>query len=327
MNVMRHLKGSYLRAVARFGFAIFAVLVSAVAASPANAAPTQYPYTLTDALNRKVTIKSAPKRIVSLSPAITETIWMLGAGSSQIGRSDFCDYPPEVSKLKSVGGIVNANIESVALMQPDVVLVHQGVPKEIVAKLSTLGITVVTFETPSMLWEILDQIEDIGVILDCSDKATDFVGEKNGLLVKMTDSLVNAGYGKPRVFIGGHSSPYITSGKGTFIDDLIKLAGGMNIATMSNFDGIMPARKYPELSAEQILLADPQAIVITADLSAEGARDAARAAVARDRAFKVTSAVRDGNILVIEEDMLLRPGPRIFDTLVQISDFIKGIGK
>jgi iron complex transport system substrate-binding protein len=296
------------------------------AAIPFDAdANTKYPYSCTDALNRKVTITREPARIVSLSPAITETIWMLGAGGAQVGRTDFCDYPPEVRKIKSIGGIINANIEAIALLKPDVVLAHQGVAIETVSQLEKLGVVVVTFDIPATLGEILDQIVGIGTILGRNDEAVEFVAKKTELLFKQATLAEQADGEKPRVFIGGHSSPYITAGRGTFIDDLITLAGGLNIASIAIGGGKMPTREYPELTAEQILLADPQAIVIVANLDTEGARETAFDHVSRDRVFKETSAAKRGNVFVIEEDTLLRPGPRIFDALVEVSIFIAGV--
>ncbi len=292
-------------------------------------AATIYPYKYTDALGRNVIIAAQPDRVVSLSPAITETIWMLGAGASQIGRTEFCDYPSEAKKVKSVGGIVNASVESIALLEPDLVLAHQGVPKELVVQLDKLNISIATFKLPKTLTEILEQTGDIGILLGKNDTASDFIVKKTDVCVKRRALREIGSLWKPRVYIGGHSAPYITAGKGTFIDDLITMSGGVNIATM-NLGGLRsPWQTWPQLSAEQILIADPDVIVVLKRLDTKSKNNRSIAydgceftALNADPILSNVTAVRKKRVYILDENTVLRPGPRIFDALNELVKFI-----
>jgi len=287
---------------------------------------SEYPMTTTDALGRNVTIASEPVRIVSLSPAITETIWMLGAGDFQVGRSDFCNHPSDVLKVKPVGGIINASVEEIALLNPDLVLVQQGTPKEIITQLERLDVTVVTFSLPCSLDEVLHQIGEIGRIIGREGEASLFIKEKSALMDAVEVSIQKSPE-RVRVYIGGHSAPFMTAGKGTFIDDLITRAGGINIATMP-LEGVRtPDQAWPQLSPEQILLADPEIIVTAVDkgrMNTDSGCDFV-SSLARDAVFSEVTAVLDGNILLIDQDVLLRPGPRIFDALDELAEYIRKV--
>lgn len=295
---------------------------------------TTYPYKYTDALNRNITIAAKPARVVSLSPAITETIWMLGAGSTQVGRTEFCDYPADVRKVKSVGGIVNVSVESIALLKPDLVLAHQGVPKETIAQLDKLNIPVAAFKLPATLAEILGQIGDIGILLGRNDPASDFVVKKTEVCMKRSALREYGTAWKPRVYIGGHTAPYVTAGRGTFIDDLITLAGGVNIATM-NIGGLRsPWQTWPQLSAEQILIADPDIIITLKrpDVKGTNANNTGYdgcefTALSADPILSSVTAVRKKRVYAMDENTVLRPGPRVFDALNVLIKYVDEVKK
>ncbi len=280
----------------------------------------EYPLVYKDALGREIKIVKKPERIVALSPALTEILWAIGAGGSQIGRTDFCNYPPEARRIKSVGGVVNFSIEQIAALKPDLVIVQRMTPREAVSKLISLKIQVIAVGEPDSLSEVIKLIEDAGEICGERQSAERLASE---LLLKLDAAqmrLGQSGSTKIRVYYGGFSAPYVTAGAGTFIDDLIRLSGGENIAN----PGAKGQKGWPQLSPEEIAVSNPQVILASCvETMGNAARPKSLIREAkRNPLFAKTDAVKNGRICIIDADVLQRPGPRIFDALETFTDYL-----
>lgn len=122
-------------------------------------------------------IKSVPKTIVSVSPAITSIIFDLGCGDKLIGRTDFCTYPPQVKNIKSIGGINNANLEMIISMQPDLVITSSIFTKKMFETIESSKIPIISFKETNEIEGMYDIIEVLGDILDKKEEADEIISD------------------------------------------------------------------------------------------------------------------------------------------------------
>jgi iron complex transport system substrate-binding protein len=130
---------------------------------------------LTDSYNREIKLEKAPEKIISLSPGITEMLFLLHAEDKLIGISDYCNFPEETQQIQKVGGLQNINIEKIISLQPDVVLIGSIIPKKEVDKLEKSGITVIAIKQEDKLEGMLDALKIIGKIVDNTHVADSLV--------------------------------------------------------------------------------------------------------------------------------------------------------
>jgi len=269
---------------------------SALATASAAASPAAFPATLSDFQNRSVTIPQKPQRIISIGPSITEFLFAIGAGARVVGTDDFSDEPAAAKTLEKLGGI-KVNFEKVVALKPDLVLIVKFSDGTI-EKLASAGLLVMVVDPQS--------VGDVARTATLLGKAT---GEDGSALAAKIDqqvqavkSKVAAATTKPRVYHeidASDPTKIFTVGPGSYIADLIDIAGGTNIAAKAT-------SPYPQLSAEEILRADPEIIVLA------GADYAAKPAQVKTRAgWSAISAVKNDRIGVIAPNLINRPGPRV----------------
>jgi iron complex transport system substrate-binding protein len=262
----------------------------------ASASPAAFPATLSDFQNRSVTIPQKPQRIVSIGPSITEFLFAIGAGARVIGTDDFSDEPAAAKTLEKLGGI-KVNFEKVVALRPDLVLIVKFSDGTI-EKLASAGLLVMVVDPQS--------VGDVARTATLLGQAT---GEDGSALAAKIDQQVQAvktkvasATTKPRVYHeidASDPTKIFTVGPGSYIADLIDIAGGANIAAKAT-------SAYPQLSAEEILRADPEIIVLAgADYAAKPAQVKARAG------WSAISAVKNDRIGIIAPNLINRPGPRV----------------
>jgi len=283
-----------------------AILFSSLFVSCGSGAETPTPTanTITDQYNRTVTVEANPQRIVSLSPAHTEILYALGLGDRIVGVSEYSDYPPEATAKPSVGSYNEPNIETIISMAPDLVLATEEHEEE-VTQLENRGITVVAL-VPKTVSEVLDTITIIGQITGKNDEAADLVDSLQGRIDAIAEKTKNlTAEQKPRVFCIIWHDPIWTVGAGTFHDELIQIAGGVNIA--HNLDG------YVDMSLEALIAADPQIIIAGVGMGDGG--DISLVAMQTDDRLRDIDARKTGKIYGANMDIVSRPGPRLADAL------------
>ena len=263
-----------------------------------------------DDAGRTVEIVKNPQRLVSLAPSNTEILFALGLGDKVVGVTDFCDYPEEAKAIEQVGTYFEPNIEMIFSLSPDLVLAIPDVP-EVVAKLEELGIPALILD-PSDLEGILADIQLVGQATGAEREADALVAEMKERIAAVTGK---AGEVKERrkvfceIDATDPSKPW-ASGPGSFMDAMIHLSGGTNVAA----DADSP---WPQLSAEEIIAKDPE-IIILADskygVTAESVRERP--------GWGVITAVKEGAIYDIDDDLISRPGPRIVDGLETVARII-----
>lgn len=264
--------------------------------------------TYVDKMGREISIPPSPQRIVSLAPNITETLFALGLDREIAGVTRFCDYPQEAASKRQVGGLVSPSLEKIVSLEPDLVIgTADGNRKETVDRLERIGLPVYVVN-PGSLDEILEMILNIGEITGKRTEADRLVANLRRRIDRVV--LLTKDSARPGVFFQVGEGAMITAGKNTFIDRLIRSAGGENIAGDST-------TRYPRFSMEEIILKNPDIIIVS---SAKN-RSSPSAKETWER-WKDIAAVKKGNIHVIDPDLVSRPAPRIVDGLETMAGII-----
>jgi iron complex transport system substrate-binding protein len=262
--------------------------------------------TFTDDLGRKIEVEGPPQRIISAAPSVTETLFALGLGGRVVGVSSYCEFPPEALKKEKIGGYINPSLEKIVALKPDLVIgIAEGDLKAFMEKLAGLKVPVYITH-PRNVSEVLTSIQNVGKVTFSSQAA-----EKITQAMKERIQAVQAkvqGRPHPRVLPVLNFDPLMTAGRGTFVDDLIRLAGGRNVAEKVK-------GKYPRLSVEEVFAQDPEVII----LGSMKSQDAMTEGPQWWKQWKNISAVRQGRIYVLDADLIYRPSPRIVDGLEEMA--------
>ena len=210
--------------------------------------------TMTDLVGRQVRLPRSPQRVVALAPNITEMVFAVGRQARLVGVTRFSDYPEAARKLPKVGSYVQLDLERIVALKPDLCLaIRDGNPQSVITRLEQIGIAVYAVD-PRDLDSVMQTLLTLGEILDAAPRAQAIVAAMQERVATVTGRVARAA-GRPRVFFQIGISPIVSVGSSTFIDELIRLAGGHNVAA-----GPAP---YPRFSVEQVLALAPEVIVIT----------------------------------------------------------------
>jgi len=261
----------------------------------------QKPLTVTDDLGHSFPISSPPRKIVSLSPNVTEILFSLGLGGAILGVTRFCDYPSEALSKEKIGGVVDPSLEKIQALHPDLVIAFQGNPLRVLDRLKDLGVSVFTLREGRRVEEVFQTIEKIGRVTWTSEKAADLVAALGAGLSRTQGALRKAGP-NPRVFLSLHGSGLWTCGHESFLNDLLDQAGAVNIA-----GGV--ARNWILMGRESFIQQDPEAIVILAKSGADFIQG--REWFQNEPVFKKVAALRSGRIYHLDENAASRFGPRL----------------
>ena len=273
--------------------------------APTAIATTSAVITVTDDLGRTVTLNHPAQRIVSMAPSNTEILFAIGAGSQVVGRDDFSDYPNAVQSLPKVGGTDKYNNEQIVTLQPDLVLAAEINTADQVRALESLGLTVYYLKNPTTLEEMYGNLEIVGKLTGHEADAAMLIASLKAR-VAAVDNKIATVTSRPSVFYEidatDPAKPY-TAGPGTFIDLLIQRAGGTNIAGISK-------DQYPQLSLEQVVALNPSFILL-----GDAAYGATLDVVKARPGWGSLDAVKNGNVIPVDDNLFSRPGPRLVDGL------------
>ena len=259
-----------------------------------------------DDTGRRIYLAKTPSRVVSLAPSVTEMLFAIGAGAQVVGVTQFCDYPPEASQKAKIG-YANPNIETLVALQPDLIVAPQEYLKpDLIGKLEQLKIPVFIL-ADRMVEDVFSHIQTFGRMLDRSTEATALGMDLRQQIARIKSRTQDAA--PVRVLYVLNSEPLITVGPGSYIDQLIGLAGGINVAAKS-------AAAYPRLSMEVVLQENPDILLFPVG-TAEGISESEQQAW---RKWSTLTAVKRNNLRQIPADLLNRPGPRIGKALELLVD-------
>ena len=261
-----------------------------------------FPMELTDAYGNTVTVEAEPETIVSVSPVLTEIIYALGEGDKLVGRTDYCDYPTEVSSVASVGAIDSPDTEKIVDIDPDLILASSIFSEDSYKALTDLGYTVVILRDEASMngtYELIDSVSDV---IGASEEGNELIDKMSKEIEKIEaqdDKDVTVyycmGYGEYGEF---------TAGDGTFIDDIIETAGAKNAA--DDVEGWT-------YSLEALIDADPDYILIPA----WGYDD-----FIKTEPYSDLTAVKEGKVISVDNNIFERQGPRNLDAVELIYDLI-----
>lgn len=251
-----------------------------------------------------------PQRIISAMPSLTEMLFALDLGNRVVGVTNNCNYPPEAKKKEKIGGFF-LNLEKVVSLKPDLIIMLEDAQKRDIEKFKNYGLPVYTIN-PRKVDEVMDSLIKLGEVTGKKRKAKILVADMKRRIaaIKQKDIEMMTVLRRPRVLVVVGSNPLIVVGGGTFIDDIIKYAGGLNIAREAK-------AAYPQFSFEKLMQENPDYIIVP-----EGVIKSAE--IQEDSRWQRLAAVKNNRILFIDADILSRPGPRVVEAIEEIAKFIHG---
>ena len=239
------------------------------------------------------------ERVVSISASTTETLFAIGAGGQTVGRSRYCDYPPEAQPLPTVGGYTDPNLEAVLGLRPDLVVGARGpIGQSFVRALEDHGIATYFPETESFSG-IMDMVTGMGLRTGRDADAEHLVGAMRARRAAIEKAV--AALPHPRVMLLFASKPVSVAGPGSFTDEMIAMAGGENVVTKG--------AAYPVLPLEAVIAFDPD-LIVQAEMGA---------APNLDDTWNTVRAVREKKLVRIDDEAVLRPGPRLLDGVATLA--------
>jgi len=259
---------------------------------------------LVDDYGRTIKLDSIPERIVSTAPTPTEMLFAVGAGDLVVGVDSYSDYPAEVANITKVGDYT-LSTEVIISLQPDLIISSDLVPISQLELLEDQGIPFVILVTRT-LDDVLKDLRLVGILTGHVDEANELVDELEDRIEAVTSKTQALDLVKPRVYLEYY--PYWTYGPGSFGDDLIALAGGINIAENTSSE-------YPMLTSEFVIAQDPEIIVYTVGYMTTTTADE----ISSRPGWDVITAVSEGDIHSMDDNLLSRYGPRILDGLEDLA--------
>jgi iron complex transport system substrate-binding protein len=293
-----------------FHFALSLLTPLGLLLAACSPAPTPVAITLTDGLNRTVTLQGPAQRIVSLAPSNTELLYEVGAGTQVIGRDDFSDFPPEARALPSVGGSMsNYDLAAIAALKPDLVLAAQINTPEQVKALENLGLTVFYLNNPEHMVGLYQNLRSVGTLTDKSDQAE--------ALIQSLDARINAIWNKLPTITTHYKVYYeldatdpsmpFTAGPGSYINYLLEIAGDQNIgATLSS--------PYASISSEEVINQNPDFILL-----GDTVYGVTIESVKQRPGWSAINAVKNDRVYAFDDNIVSRPTARIVDAIEMLA--------
>jgi len=243
-----------------------------------------------------------PERIISLGTTLTEELYLLKVEDRLIANTIYCTRPPSAKKKEKIGTVINANIEKIISLAPDLVLATSLTPPKQVEALKNLGIRVVVFEYPKSFYELCEQFLELGRLVGCEKRAEGIIKRAKKMVEKVREK--TKGRIPPRVLIQIGANPLWVAIGDSFINDFIEFAGGINIAK---------EEKTGLYSMEKVLEKNPDVIII-AEMGIIGEKE--KNAWLK---IKALNAVKNNQIYIMDAYKLCSPTPvSFFKTLEEI---------
>jgi iron complex transport system substrate-binding protein len=262
-----------------------------------------------DDLRNPLALGPPPQRIISLAPNVTEILFELGLGSRTIGVTRYCDYPPGTLDKERIGGMVDPNLEKIQSLKPDLIIGFRGNPLRVLTKLRGLHFPVFVLNLGSSLEGLFQTIETVGRVTRAEGAAQELARrlktDYDAVRLVLKDSPT-----RPKVFLSVYGQGLWTCGQGSYLDDLLTQAGGVNIAGRVK-------RRWLQLNREQLIHENPDLVII---MSKDEMRFSQAAETFRaDSRLRDVRAVKAGNIHWLDENTAGRFGPRLIGALEAVA--------
>jgi|GEM_PF-173019 len=286
--------------------AVYGKAASAASLRQSSATKPGSARVVTDETGRRVTIPLDVKRVVTLAPNLTETIYALGLEERLAGDTDYCDTPPAAKLKPHVGGAQNPSLEAIVALHPDLVLATTSINRiETVDGLAKVGVAVYTTD-PQTVRGMLESTAHIADMMGAEEQGSALVAKLQARLDAVSARLADV----PPVhaLFVVWEDPLITIGQNTFIADAMRWAGVESV--------ILSQQKWPHISFEEVVRLQPEYIVFASDHAGFGAEELG--ALRSREAWKQLRAVELGHIAVISEE-INRPSPGLVDAIEQLA--------
>lgn len=265
--------------------------------------------TVVDGLGRQVRLPRAITRVVSLAPSSTEILFALGAGPLVVGVDRYSDYPPAARSVAHVGAEVDPSLERIVALRPDVVFTATSAnAQDTVETLERLGLPVYVSRAES-LETILADLRGIGGALGLEADATRLTAEMRARLEAVRQR--SAGRRPARVLVVVWPEPLVVAGRSSHVADLVRAAGGENVADDSS-------QPFPTYSTERVLEHAPEVVFVGTH------SDGPAPSLAPILRLASLPAVRDHRVFTVDGNLLFRPGPRVVDGVEALAARIRG---
>jgi len=276
--------------------------------------PTPAPLVVADARGQEFTFSQPAQKIVSLAPSNTEILFAVGAGQQVVGRDSFSDYPAEAQTVADIGGGFGAlNTEIILAAAPDLVLAGDLTPAEQIQALEDLGLQVFVLGNPTDLAGMYANLRLVAQITGHVEKTEALVASLEAREKAVNEKLAGVTE-RPLVLyeLDGTdpNAPWVP-GPGTFVDTLIKQAGGENLGAA--LDGA-----WVQVSLEVLIEKDPD-LILLGDAQWGGVTPEM---VAARGGWEALTAVKEGKIYPFDDNTVSRPGPRLVDGLEAMAKFL-----
>lgn len=246
-----------------------------------------------------------PQRIISLVPALTEDLYLLGVEGRLIANTSYCKRPPAAEKKEKIGSGMKINLEKILYLEPDLVLAKWYSNQKQIKKLRNLGIRVKVFPDVKNFSDICEEFVGLGKIVGREDKAKQVVSKEKNKVSSIQKKI--KGLPKPKVLVQIGAKPLWVATKDSFINDFIKLSGGMNIG---------PSGKSGLCSREKVLEQNPDIIIIvTMGIVGEEEKKTWQK-------YKILNAAKNNRIYIVDSYKVCSPTPVSF---VEVLDEIVGL--
>ncbi len=251
---------------------------------------------------------ATPQRIVSLAPSITENLFALGVGDRVVGVTSWCHFPDEARTRTIVGDAMNLNVELVLGLEPDLVVGDATLVQSHLEVLEGLGVPTFVIG-PSTVAEVQESLIQLGEAVGAKESGEVLATNMQARLEELVGGVERER--KVRVWMEIWNEPLMTVGPGSFMHELIVLAGGENIA------GDSPTA-WPVFSEELVIERDPEVVILTSYNLEE--------ALSRS-AWQGTTAMKNGHVYEVNPDLYSRTTPRLLDALEELIGILDGIEK
>lgn len=254
-------------------------------------------FELSDDLGRVILFEAPPRRIVSLAPSLTESLYALGADSLIAGVTAACNHPPQALRHPVVGDLLAPNLERILALDADLILISvEGNTQKSFAAMERMGLRLFV-SNPRSMEGVCKSLTDLGRLTARETRATHLVDSLRSLQRTLLAARPTE---RPATLMLVSTQPIMVAGGGTFLDEIIEVGGGRNAA--AGLEG-----HYPTLSRESILVLDPDVLLYPDDMHL-GVSDL----ISRYPEWKHIGAVQEQRLHAVDADMFLRPGPRVF---------------
>ena len=254
--------------------------------------------------------KAGKMRLVTLAPNLCEDIFAIGQGDHIIATTTYSDFPEAAKKIPTVGGYTTPSLEKLLVLSPDLILVADGTPLDVVARLRKMGRNVYV-DDPKTMEAIVTSIRQISVVVGVPDRGFELALSMHEAITNVSSAAAKLPR-KPSVYVEIWNSPLTSAGKGTFVSDIISVAGGTNIGDDTD-------APWPRLSEEFVIGHNPDMIV---NASGMGDTD-----ITTRASFQELNAVKQGHVYDMDGSLIFRASPRIIQGLELIAGYVQEAAK